>query len=321
MFDSTLAWLHQAVDDRRRERRRERALQQKIEEVVEIADPVLRLADCYRRVLRPSVATAVAYCAELVRVLPGPVRLHPPGYFDDPLVKAVFRSADELEIVLRNARNPEPAGTGGEVFALLLMDRTEKTIFGPSRQGDVVLNDVAMQAVTFTNHRIVAQAPDLEATVSLLQQRILEVLAGVAMEKIASLKSQLAELRERRERLGSMYRILCGKPKVFDLFCSGEPAQAEKVREVKELLSATDDEITAARKAVETPDDTLLHLKRILDDPADSLVVRPLSLRLDWKNVLVDASQDLEAHEITLAEFTFNRKLHRSAVLVRFDRI
>jgi uncharacterized protein (DUF342 family) len=92
------------------------------------------------------------------------------------------------------------------------------------------------------------------------------------------------------------------------------------VREVKELLSATDEEIREARKEVETPDDTLLHLKRIMDSPADTLVVRRQSLRLDWKNVIVGDSRDIEANEITLAEFILNQDLQRSAVLVRFDR-
>lgn len=320
MFHTGIAWLRQAVNDLQRDRQRERVLRQAIEDVVEIADPIIRLAPRYRRTLRPSVTTALAYCDELVRAIPGPVRLDPDCYYDDPLVKAVFRSAEEMEIVLRNARNTELPGTGEEIFAVLLMDRTEKTIFGPSRQGDVVQNDVAMQAVTFTDHRIVAQAADRQAAVILLRQRILEVLAGVAMERIAALKANLAELRERRQQLGSMYRILCGKPRVFELFCRGEPEQADKVREVKELLNATDEEIGEARKEVETPDDTLLHLKRVMDFPADALVVRPQSLRLDWKNVIVEDSRDPEANEITLAEFTLNRELRRSAVLVRFDR-
>lgn len=320
MFNSGVAWLRQAVNDLQRNRQRERILRQAIEDVVEIADPIIRLAPRYRRTLHPSVATAMAYCDELVVAIPGPVRLDPNGYYDDPLVKAVFLSADEMNIVLRNARNTDLPGTGAEIFALLLMDRTEKTIFGPSQQGDVVLNDVSMQAVTFTNHRIVAQAVDMHAAALLLRQRILEVLAGVAMEKIASLKGNLAELRERRQQLGSMYRILCGKPKVFEIFCHGEPEQADKVREVKELMDATDEEIKEARKEVETPGDTLKHLKRIMDSPADTLVVRRQSLRLDWKNVIVGDSRDTEASEIKLAEFTLNREMRRSAVLVRFDR-
>ena len=320
MFDAGITWLRGAVNALSRKRQRELDLRRAIEDVVEIADPLIRLAHRYRRTLGPSVATAMAYCDEMVRVIPGPVRLHPNSYYDDPLVKAVFRSAEEMEIVLRNARNPDPPGTGEEIFALLLMDRTEKTILGASRQGEVVMNNVPMQAVTFSNHRIVARAADRQATVTLLKQRILEVLAGVAMERIAAFKANLTELRERRQRLGSMYRILCGKPRVFELFCQSELEQAEKVREVKVLLGATDDEIKEARKAVETPDDTLTHLKRIMDFPAATLVVRPQLLRLDWKNVIVNDRRDTEANEITLAEFTLNQESQRSAVLVRFDR-
>ena len=51
-----------------------------------------------------------------------------------------------------------------------------------------------------------------------------------------------------------------------------------------------------------------------------NLSAEPQSLRLDWKNVIVDDRRDTEASVISLAEFTVNRELKRSAVLVRFDR-
>lgn len=320
MFDTGIAWLRQEIDSLRRHRQRRQALLKSVEEVVEIVDPIIRLARSYRKTLLPSVETAVTYCDHLVRSLPGPVRLHRSSYHDDPLVKALFLSPDEMENILRNARNAGIPGTGQEVFALLTMTKTEKTIYGHKQQGEIILRDVPMQAVTFIDHRVVAPAADLQETEIQLQQRSLEILASVAMEKIASLRSNLAELRERRARLSSMHRILFGKRCTFEMFAQPEQENVQKVNELKALLSETEMEIELARKEIDTPDDTMGHLVRLMDLAADILVLRQHSLRLNWMNVIVEEGDEAEFHQIDLAELTLNQELQRSAVLVRFDR-
>ena len=240
--------------------------------------------------------TAVTYCDHLVKSLPGPVRLHRSSYHDDPLVKALFLSPDEMENILQNARNTEIPGTGQEIFALLTMSKTEKTVYGHKQQGEMTLRDVAMQAVTFIDHRVVAPTADLQATETQLQQRSLEILASVAMEKIASFRANLAELRERRARLSSMHRILSGKRCTFEIFAQPEQENAKKIEELKALLSETDKEIELARKEIDTPDDTLGHLVRLMGSAADILVLRQPSLRLNWMNVIVEEGEEDEFH-------------------------
>jgi hypothetical protein len=320
MFDTGIAWLRQEIDGLRQDRLHRQALLKSVEEIVEIVDPIIRLAHSYRKKLLPPVETATTYCNHLVKSLPGPVRLHRSSYYDDPLVKALFLSVDEMENILQNARNTEIPGAGQEIFALLTMSKTEKTVYGHKQQGEVVLRDVAMQAVTFIDHRVVAPAADLQATETQLQQRSLEILASVAMEKIASLRANLAELRERRARLSSMHRILCGKRCTFEMFAQPEQENVKKIQELKELLSETDKEIELARKEIDTPDDTLGHLVSLMSSSADILVLRQHSLRLNWMNVIVEKGEEAEFHQINLAELTLNQELRRSAVLVCFDR-
>jgi hypothetical protein len=319
MFDTGIAWLRQEIDNLRRDRLRRQDLLKSVEEVVEIVDPIIRLAHSYRKKLLPPVETAVTYCDHLVKSLPGPVRLHRSSYHDDPLVKALFLSPDEMENILQNARNAGIPGTGQEIFALLTMSKTEKTVYGHKQQGEMTLRDVAMQAVTFIDHRVVAPTADLQATETQLQQRSLEILASVAMEKIASFRANLAELRERRARLSSMHRILSGKRCTFEIFAQPEQENAKKIEELKALLSETDKEIELARKEIDTPDDTLGHLVRLMGSAADILVLRQPSLRLNWMNVIVEEGEEDESHPINLAELTLNQELQRSAVLVRFD--
>ena len=320
MFNSGIMWLRQEIDSRRRNRLRRQVLLKAVEEVVEIADPIIRLAHRYRRTLLPAVETAMGYCHHIVNSIPGPVLLRRKTYDDDPVVKALFLSPENMETILQQARKNAAPGEGKELFALLTMMTTEKTVYGHKQQGEMILRDVPMQAVTFVDHRIVAQAPDLQATLSQLEQRSLELLAGVAMEKIASLRLNLAELRERRERLSSMHRILCGKRQTFELLAQPDPENATKIYELKALLSETEKDIESARKDIETPGDTLEHLKRIMASPADTLVYREQSLRLNWMNIITKDGEEGESYQVNLAELSLSEELKRSVVLVRFDR-
>ncbi len=320
MFDSTITWLREEIRKRQQNRYDRQALLKSVEEVVEITDRNIRLAHRYRKVLLPSVVTACQYCNHLVYSLPGPVRLNQKTYYDDPLVKALFRSVEEMEILLQRTRNTATSSDGTEIFALLTMTKTETIIYGHKKQGDLLLGDVPMRAVTFIEHRVVAPTSDLQATKTKLEQRSLEILASVAMEKIASLKLNLSELRQRRDRLNSMHRILSGKRQTFEFFAQPEQENIQKINELKALLSETEKEIELARKEVETPDDTLGHLERIMALPAQTFSLRQQSLPLNWMNVIVEDSADTAFHQINLAELSLNEELLRSAVLVRFDR-
>jgi len=321
MFAHKINWIKQGVERLRQDRQHRQTLLATVESVVEIADPKIRLARRYRQTLLAPVETATSYCRQLVQALPGPVRLDPQSYHGDPLVKALFPTLEEMETILRQARNTEPPGSGEEVFGLLTMGKKEKTIYGHQQQGELLVRDVAMQAVTFVDHRVVALAADLEATRERLQQRALEILATVAMENIATLRASLAELRERRERLAAMLRILGGKRRTFELFPQGEQGSSEKIGEVQTLLKTTDIEIETARQGLETPEEVLDHLHRILIKPAETMTIQEYSLVLNWMNVIVSANgQQEEGHVISLAELMLKQELQRWAMLVCFDR-
>ena len=320
MFTNGIAWLRQEISDLRRNRQQRKDLLESVEAVVEIADPLIRLSSRYRKNLLPSLATATTYCNDLIRMIPGPVPLHPKTYADEPQVKPLFLSTAEVENVLRQVRQADIPGTEPEIFALLTMTKTEKTVYGHQQQGEMTLRDVPMQAVTFVDHRLVEPAASLEAARNRLERRSLELLAIVAMEKIATLKANLSELRERRERLTSMHRILCGKRQTFEILCQPDQQHADKIRELKTLLAETEKEIEQARKELEPPNDTLAHLKRVLELPGEILILHHRSLRLNWMNVIVDGQEEAEAHDIELAELTLNNDLQRSAILVSFAR-
>ncbi len=319
MFD-VLKWSHQKLKELHLDRQRKLSLLQPLEAVVEIADPKIRQASCYRTELLGPVETALSYYVQLVRSIPGPVCLNRKNYAENPLVKALFRSIEEMEKVLREALNSaDPDVNGREVFALMTMIKTETVVFGHKQQGSMILADVPMRAVTFVDHNIIAPFPELQTTMSKLPEYGLEVLAEVAMENISSLRADLAELRERRLRLSSMQSILSGKCTTSMFFALPEKENITKLRELQTLLDETEREIDAAKQKIETPEKALGHLRHIMASPESVLTLRPQSLKLNWMNVIVEDSGE-PFHKIDLAEFSLNEDLRRSAILVSFDR-
>lgn len=314
-----IEWLRGKIERQRRDRQREQSLVKTIEGLVEIADPKIRLARRYRQVLLSPVEKALAHCRLLAGSIPGPIRLHQKTYYDNPLVKALFRTVEELETLLREARHAAGPGEGGELYALLTMTKTETVVYGHKQQGEMILADVPMTAVTFIDHRLVAPSPDLQTTMAGLAQRSLEILAAVAMENIALLKANLAELRERRARLSAMNRILRGKRQTFEIFAQPEQENAAKLQELQTLLRETDQEIETVKKDIETPEDRLGYLERVMASPAGTLALRGQSLKLNWMNVLVGGDEE-PSHRIDLVELALQEELRRSAVLVSFDR-
>jgi predicted metal-dependent hydrolase len=301
---------------------REKTLRLATEQVVKVADPSIRQARSYHKVLRTPVAGAMEYCRSLIDAIPGPVILSKGRYYDDPLVKALFVSPDELEEVLRIS--PEAAalrqqGQAGEVTALLTMLHEEKTIFGYQQQGDIIKRDVAQRAVNFFDHRIVAPAADINRTRTGIVNRGLEVLATVAMERITTLKSRKAELREKREYLKGIMRILGGKNHMLEIFASPDPAKLADLRKVEKGLAELEEELEELQTKMARPEDSLGYLEEVMRKPDDALVVRNQSFRLDWKGVRVEAQPDNEGNDITLAEFSLREEFRRSAVLVTFS--
>lgn len=292
-----------------------------IERVIDIADPAIRRAARYRKVLRTPITEAMGYCASIIDLVPGPVRLNRNTYFDDPTVKALFVSSDELDSLLHLSPEVDAlrkTGYTGEAVALLTMTKEEKTIFGHQKQGEMIMRDVAQRAVNFVDHRVVAPSADLAAAKIGIIDRGLEVLATVAMERITNLRSKAAELREKREYLKGAIRIFGGKTRIQARFTVPDPAIAEQLQKAEQTLASVETELEAVMKSLTYPEDALGYLQEVMQKPTDSLTVHRQSLNLNWMNVRVDGLSEDSGHEITLAEFSLTEELQRSAVFVSF---
>ena len=296
-------------------------VRQATEQVVQIADPVIRQARSYRQVLHDPIIGAMTYFHSLIEVIPGPIILDRNRYYDDPTVKALFASPDELDEVLR--LSPEinklrQQGFNGKVAAMMTMLRNERTIFGHKQDGEMLVRDARQQAVSFSDHRIVAPAADLNVVKAGIVNRGLEVLASVAMERITTLRAQMAELEGKKEYLQGMKKILGGKSHRQAMFAAPSVHNREELRKVEQLLTEVTQELDELRQQIAQPEQSLGYLETILREPEKMLLARSHSLRLNWMGVRVDEEPSSEGNDITLAEFSVE-EIQRSAVLVTFS--
>lgn len=292
-----------------------------IERLIDIADPTIRQAGRYRKILGATVAGAMDYCASMIDLIPGPVHLSKSVYYDNPTVKALFVSPDALDSLLH--QSPEilslrKSGYAGEAVALLTMSKEEKTIFGHQAQGEMIMRDVAQRAVNFVDHRVVAPSPDLAAARIGIIDRGLEVLATVAMERITNLRTRAAELREKREYLKGAIRIFSGRTMAQSRFTFPDPAMMEQLQQAEQTLSSIETELEEVKKLLNYPEDALRHFQDVMQKPADSLTMRRQSLNLNWMNVRVDSTSANGGHEIDLVEFALSEEMRRSAVFITF---
>jgi hypothetical protein len=315
------AWFKSVWQRRQQTAAHEEALRQATEAAVEIADPAIRQARAYRQALRLPVAGALEYCASLLGAIPGPVVLNRDQFYRDALVNALFTSPEELEEVLRLSPETEDLrkqGQSGDVVALLTMLKQEKTVFGHKQEGAMLVRDVAQQAVSFSDHRVVAAAKDPARTRDGIVKRGLAVLATIAMQRITTLRARKAELQEKREYLKGILKILGGKRRMVELFAGSDPARQDEVSKAEALLTEVERELDEVRGQLSTPEHALGFLDEILRQPDAHLTMRQQPFRLNWMGVRVDDLPAEEGREFALAEFSIHEEFRRSAVLVSF---
>lgn len=293
-----------------------------IEEVVDIADPAIRRASRYSKKLLGPVQTAQGYCSSMIESVPGPIQLDRNNYFNNPRVKALFVSSDQMEEFLQNSPDIgilRKNGFSGEVVALLTMTKHEKTVLGHQKMGELIMRDVAQQTVNFTDHRIVGPAADIESAKVGIVKRGVEVLATVAMERITNLRTTISELRQKRDYLSGAIKILQGRSRIQTRFSLPDPLQAEELKKAKDTLASVESELQQALVALSYPEDSLGYLIETMQNPSQLLTVDSYSIFLDWMNVLVEKQSDNKGNEIVLAEFSLLEDIKRYGVFVLFD--
>jgi hypothetical protein len=277
------------------------ATRTRIEQAVTLVDPLIRQVGGYERVLAPAVQQSWDYCERMALAIPGPFPISRSAFADDPLVHALFGSADDIEIMLATSQCvrdhlTEMALTGGQCCALLGMRPRINSGFGTRISGEVIRHDEPQKTLTFADHTLTEPSPDLDSAHRRLAERMFDGL-------LKTFVAHVDEVREERQELHDAASIERAKAR-----CAGPEAHTRRLAELQERLHETADTLQP---------DRLIHiLAAHLGSPETSLSLAPVKMWVDRFGVLAEGEADRDhADALRFVELT-TRDLRRWVVMV-----
>ena len=292
----------------------ERQLENEVlDHLVETVDPQIKKVRGHRNKLREPLAICKEYGDKLVATIPGPILADPMKWSATPQLKALFAGAENTEQLLAAEPGAEPAG-----YLLLTMTRTEKTIFGRKKRGEMIVGDARMQTVTFTDHKVFPLgATETEARAA-LEQLSIETIILTASQKLVEVLAELSDLHQQQSSLKAMSKMFGGAGRSHNVFGVQSLEQREKLEQVTELLEETEQDLELYRSKLETPTQRLDSLAEYLSRPEKILTSDPFSLMLDWRNVIIDQPEE-RAVTLDLTQFSLPDEMQRDGVLIGFE--
>jgi hypothetical protein len=277
----------------------------RIEHAVTAVDPLMRQVGGYERTLLPGVQQAWDYCERLALAIPGPFEISRAAFASDPLMHALFGSADDIETMLATSQCVRDYLSGhavvppGQCCALLGMRPKITAGFGTRISGEVIHRDEPQKTLTFADHTLAEPSPDLDSAHHHLAERMFDGL-------IKGFVAHVDEVREERQDLQDAAAFERAKAR-----SAGPESHTRRLTELQERLHETGDTLQ--------PDRLIHTLAAHLAAPESSLSLAPLQLRVDRFGVLVEDS-NAPADALRFMELT-TRDLRRwVAMVVRIER-
>ena len=248
-----------------------------IERATTMVDPMIRQAGDHQRLLAPAIRRSLDYCADIAARIPGPYEISRSAFAADPMVHALFGSADDIESMLAKSqcvREHLPTMTlaGGQCCALLGMRHREKSGFGVALDGELVRSDVPQQTLYFTDHTLAEPTPDLAAA----RVRLRDVLFDGLLKDFAA---HVADVRTEHDNLHKDHAIAHACVRSRSASGSGPESHTRRLAQLAEALRATADALQ--------PERLLATLVEALANPEPYLRLDPVSIRVDRSGVII----------------------------------
>lgn len=318
------AFYQQLVDGsahRSTDRKREAAVLDEIERIVLKIDSTILPVHSFRKKILPSVRHAMQYISGLIPQVPGPLDFDPGRWKDDPLLRAMFISREELISVLHSSKalkNFFRLTNALQAFALLVAERKEKIFFGIEKNGDIVRRDVPQKAIFFEDFKVFAPAIELAEANLQIQQVALTTLIRQAFEEITDLQLWKEELEKQRDLLEfKVKRSDISEPK-FELKHSD--ATDNQMKETLKVFSDIKRKLKEIETELDTPENRFSHLCSILKNPEQHLELKAVSYKLSRLGILLESSSTEPANEFTLAEFEMGQDVKQVLLWIRVER-
>lgn len=285
-----------------------------LDRVAELVDPLLRMAPGFEQELTLPIEHALGYCDGLVAALPGPIDINRRAFSTDPLVHALFATADDIDQMLGRSQAvrdflAEPEGLENEYFYVLFAARRQQKVqLGMQQQGGVIQNDVPQRVLYFSDQTLIEPSSQLSTTHLKLRCKALESLLHTFHAHVDSLRLERQGLRADISAQRAHLTIVHGST----------PGQKYEVqtRHLAEL-----DASLRQRTESLLPEQLIQALAEFLRAPEPALHLLPVSITVDRLGIVRDQTgDDLNVHTLNFPELTARDKRLYLAMLARISR-
>lgn len=297
-------------------------IQDAIELVLENSCPKIRLIRGHKKKLRQPVESALNFITKTIGAIPGPLDVTSDAAVDDVLIKSFFLHKDQLKNTVGD--DPELRDflrrkSNNDFYVLLTMNREVKTIFGSRQQGEIVVRDVALKAINFTDHQFRVPSLSMTELNQAIERGVLQILSHWALENVLDEQSRKEELSQLKEEMAAKVKILAHQRQQMVLEWRADSA-GQSYHAAQRLLEKIEDELYAIKTKSLDSNYYLGEVTRILSHPNDFLTAEHVSMCFDRMGILLDAKESGEKDDVQVLEVKLGDTLCRSCVTLKCSR-
>ena len=289
-------------------------IQEALNRISELVDPMVLAASGAERQLLAPLEHALGYCDGIISALPGPFEINRAAFSVDPLVHALFATAEDIEQMLGRSQAirdflAEPqCWANDRFFALLAARRQQKNQLGLAQQGDVIRRDVPQTVVYFHDQTLIEPFCILDTTLESLRNRLFDSLLLTFREHVDALRAQREGMRTDVAQERAHLNIIRGKApgEEFELRSRHVDELEAKLRETAESLM---------------PEQQLTALSEFLGKPDHWLRFSEISITIDRLGIVSDAEpDDVNVHTLKFPELRGRDKRQYAVMLACIHR-
>jgi hypothetical protein len=303
-------------------RERRKAITEAIERVVDGTDSRIRFVRGYKSKLQGVIESSYAYFDDLVEQIPGVIEINKDAFAMDPRVHAFFITVEDMQnkfsrsSELRHFIEDENSENTGDIFALLCMQKKEKTVFGMELEGEFIKRDVAQISVGFSDHQLLALAcSEHEARLG-LKECLFEQLVTTALDDINTVQLEHKEIEAQKRLLLTQLRALeARRRRSASASKSSLSAEHRLNKELEEHERALNE-----IKLKLLPKRSLDQTREILSHPERYISVDKVYLKLNNMSIKLKEDSQEQGSEINLAEIKFAKAPSRVVILAKYPR-
>ena len=294
------------------------------EMIVDTVEPRVRARSGYRGMLAGGVQRTIEHLRAMAREQFEPLLLSRANWGQDARINAFFATADDVPACVGRSQEVrrffEQHPDCGEAYALLGMKREEKTVFAPRLEGEMLKQDVAQVAVSFSGHRLLAPSTELAQTRLEIGRRVVDRLAQLALARILEFDKKATELQQQKGYLATRLRLLNLARDGMEGLVSDPATIEQQIREVERELKETVEDYVEAKSSIATLDGHIEQINAVLTRPAEHVTLVHVPLRLTRMGIKVDAASPEAAEELDLTEISIGEGLQATVEMVRIPR-